>query len=204
MAPFSRCIEVECLAWTFVAPSGNGVEPGLRAGREIGSFREGLSRQPVRVFVRAACPDAGVDVKQKFRFDVVPVRLGENGIAKHIFQGAREADGGIDYLRAFIEQAKRPGGIHERRSWEHEISPFLFPLAGDHNSRFRSPANAGVFHRDFSWHPQSNARHWRYQAGTRKCCFIPAARLARAKSWKPCRRPASTSRSSSTTRISIR
>ncbi|MBR8165863.1 LysR family transcriptional regulator [Burkholderia vietnamiensis] len=40
--------------------------------------------------------------------DVVPVRLGENGIAKHIYLGAREADVGIDYLRAFIEQAKRP------------------------------------------------------------------------------------------------
>ncbi|WP_175952367.1 LysR family transcriptional regulator [Burkholderia sp. BCC0405] len=40
--------------------------------------------------------------------DVVPVRLGKNGIAKHIYLGAREADVGIDYLRAFIEQAKRP------------------------------------------------------------------------------------------------
>jgi LysR family transcriptional regulator for metE and metH len=40
--------------------------------------------------------------------DVVPVRLGRKGIAKHIFLGAREADVGIDYLRAFIEQAKRP------------------------------------------------------------------------------------------------
>jgi LysR family transcriptional regulator, regulator for metE and metH len=39
--------------------------------------------------------------------DVVPVRLGENGIAKHIFLGVREADVGIDYLRAFIEQAKQ-------------------------------------------------------------------------------------------------
>ena len=40
--------------------------------------------------------------------NVVPVRLGKKGIAKHIFLGAREADVGIDYLRAFIEQAKRP------------------------------------------------------------------------------------------------
>lgn len=40
--------------------------------------------------------------------NVVPVRLGKKGIAKHIFLGAREADVGIDYLRAFIEQAKKP------------------------------------------------------------------------------------------------
>ena len=42
------------------------------------------------------------------KMDVVPVRLGKHGIAKHIFLGAREADVGIDYLRAFIDQAKRP------------------------------------------------------------------------------------------------
>ncbi|WP_419342977.1 LysR substrate-binding domain-containing protein [Achromobacter sp. PD1] len=40
--------------------------------------------------------------------NVVPVRLGKKGIAKHIYLGARQADVGIDYLRAFIEQAKRP------------------------------------------------------------------------------------------------
>ncbi|CAB3898961.1 LysR family transcriptional regulator [Achromobacter anxifer] len=40
--------------------------------------------------------------------DVVPVRLGKKGIAKHIYLGAREADVGIDYMRAFFEQAKRP------------------------------------------------------------------------------------------------
>ncbi len=39
---------------------------------------------------------------------VVPVRLGKEGIAKHIFLGARESDVGIDYLRAFIEQARQP------------------------------------------------------------------------------------------------
>ncbi|CAB3720830.1 Cyn operon transcriptional activator [Achromobacter denitrificans] len=42
------------------------------------------------------------------KMNVVPVRLGKKGIAKHIYLGAREADVGIDYLRAFIEQAKRP------------------------------------------------------------------------------------------------
>ncbi|KGD88001.1 LysR family transcriptional regulator [Achromobacter sp. RTa] len=40
--------------------------------------------------------------------NVVPVRLGKKGIAKHIYLGAREADVDIDYLRAFIAQAKRP------------------------------------------------------------------------------------------------
>ncbi len=43
--------------------------------------------------------------------NVVPVRLGKKGIAKHIFLGARQADVGIDYLRAFIEQAKRPAVV---------------------------------------------------------------------------------------------
>ncbi len=40
--------------------------------------------------------------------NVVPVRLGKKGIAKHIYLGAREADVDIDYLRAFIAQAKGP------------------------------------------------------------------------------------------------
>ncbi|MFC4273811.1 LysR family transcriptional regulator [Achromobacter aloeverae] len=39
------------------------------------------------------------------KFDVVPVRLGEHGIAKQIFLGVREADVQIDYLRAFVELA---------------------------------------------------------------------------------------------------
>ncbi len=40
--------------------------------------------------------------------NVVPVRLGRDGIAKQIFLGAREADIEIDYLKAFIELARRP------------------------------------------------------------------------------------------------
>lgn len=40
------------------------------------------------------------------KMDVVPVRLGKHGIAKQIFLGVREADVEIDYLRAFIAQAK--------------------------------------------------------------------------------------------------
>jgi len=36
------------------------------------------------------------------------VRLGVRGIAKQIFLGAREAETGIDYVRAFIELARQP------------------------------------------------------------------------------------------------
>lgn len=39
--------------------------------------------------------------------DIVPVRLGRQGVAKQIFLGIRQADGEIDYLKAFIEQAGR-------------------------------------------------------------------------------------------------
>ena len=42
------------------------------------------------------------------RLGVVPVRLGPDGIAKQIYLGAREADLGIDYLRAFIARAREP------------------------------------------------------------------------------------------------
>jgi LysR family transcriptional regulator, regulator for metE and metH len=41
------------------------------------------------------------------KLDLVPVRLGRRGIAKQIFLGAREADVGIDYVKAFVEQARR-------------------------------------------------------------------------------------------------
>lgn len=44
------------------------------------------------------------------KMDVVAVRLGPRGIAKQIFLGAREADIGIDYLRAFVELARRSSG----------------------------------------------------------------------------------------------
>jgi LysR family transcriptional regulator for metE and metH len=40
------------------------------------------------------------------KFDVVPVRLGQTGIAKQIFLGARETDLDIDYLKAFIKLAR--------------------------------------------------------------------------------------------------
>lgn len=37
---------------------------------------------------------------------IVPVRLGEHGIAKQIFLGIRETDASIDYLKAFVELAR--------------------------------------------------------------------------------------------------
>lgn len=40
--------------------------------------------------------------------DVVAVRLGRTGIAKQIFLGSRKSDAEIDYLKAFIEQARIP------------------------------------------------------------------------------------------------
>jgi LysR family transcriptional regulator for metE and metH len=40
--------------------------------------------------------------------NVVPVRLGRKGIAKQIFLGARETDTEIDYLKAFINLARKP------------------------------------------------------------------------------------------------
>ncbi len=42
------------------------------------------------------------------KLDVVPVRLGKQGIAKQIFLGARETDTTIDYVRAFVELARTP------------------------------------------------------------------------------------------------
>lgn len=40
--------------------------------------------------------------------EIVPLRLGRQGIAKQIFLGIRRDDRSIDYLRAFIEQARQP------------------------------------------------------------------------------------------------
>jgi LysR family transcriptional regulator for metE and metH len=37
---------------------------------------------------------------------IAPVRLGEQGIAKQLFLGVREADGEIDYLQAFVDMAR--------------------------------------------------------------------------------------------------
>lgn len=45
------------------------------------------------------------------KMDIVAVRLGAAGIAKQIFLGTREADLDVDYLRAFIELARRPNPV---------------------------------------------------------------------------------------------
>ncbi len=41
------------------------------------------------------------------KMEVVPLRLGKNGIAKQIFLGIRESDADIDYLKAFVELARQ-------------------------------------------------------------------------------------------------
>ena len=46
---------------------------------------------------------------------VVPVKLGRHGIAKQIFLGAREADINIDYLKAFVVQARQPQSDDQAR-----------------------------------------------------------------------------------------
>jgi len=53
----------------------------------------------------AALPRWLVEEYQK-RFDVVPVKLGNDGIAKQIYLGIREADIQIDYVQAFIGMAQ--------------------------------------------------------------------------------------------------
>lgn len=39
------------------------------------------------------------------KLDIVPLRLGENGIAKHIYLGSRASDESVDYLQSFISLA---------------------------------------------------------------------------------------------------
>lgn len=41
------------------------------------------------------------------KMNIVPVRLGRKGIAKQIFLGARETDTEIDYLKAFVDLARK-------------------------------------------------------------------------------------------------
>ncbi|MFM0336272.1 LysR family transcriptional regulator [Paraburkholderia fungorum] len=43
------------------------------------------------------------------KMNVVPVRLGRKGIAKQIFLGARETDTEVDYLKGFVDLARKPG-----------------------------------------------------------------------------------------------
>ena len=48
------------------------------------------------------------------KLDVTAVRLGEHGIAKQIFLGTREADAGIDYIRAFVDLASTSRNVKKR------------------------------------------------------------------------------------------
>jgi LysR family transcriptional regulator, regulator for metE and metH len=45
------------------------------------------------------------------KMNIVPVRLGRKGIAKQIFLGARETDTEIDYLKAFVDLARKPAEV---------------------------------------------------------------------------------------------
>ena len=53
------------------------------------------------------------------KLDVVPVRLGPRGIAKHIYLGTREADAQIDYVRGFIALAHDADAIPASSSRRH-------------------------------------------------------------------------------------
>jgi hypothetical protein len=53
---FGRFLPVECLSWTVVEFVGDGVEFGLRVVRQVGSFREVLTQEPVGVLVAAPLP----------------------------------------------------------------------------------------------------------------------------------------------------
>lgn len=48
------------------------------------------------------------------KMKVTAVRLGARGIAKQIFLGVRSADTSVDYLKAFIDLARRSGGITQK------------------------------------------------------------------------------------------
>lgn len=50
------------------------------------------------------------------KMDIVPVRLGARGIAKQIFLGARETDTEVDYLKAFVELARRSADLSEAQA----------------------------------------------------------------------------------------
>jgi LysR family transcriptional regulator for metE and metH len=49
-------------------------------------------------------------------FDIRPIRLGRDGVAKQIFLGLREADAQIDYIRAFMDLAslRYPAGLQRK------------------------------------------------------------------------------------------
>lgn len=61
------------------------------------------------------------------QLDIAPVRLGPRGIAKQIFLGVRDSETGIDYLRAFIEQARHLNGrgAEEEALLQNALEPVL-------------------------------------------------------------------------------
>lgn len=52
------------------------------------------------------------------KLDVVPLRLGKQGIHKNIYLGIREADMNIDYLRAFVDLARQ---FHASNDQSHKL-----------------------------------------------------------------------------------
>ena len=63
------------------------------------------------------------------RMAVVPVRLGQRGIAKQIHLGAREGDLDIDYVKAFVELARRPVPVVGKSRRQRSESPQLKPTS---------------------------------------------------------------------------
>ncbi len=45
------------------------------------------------------------------QLDIVPLRIGTQGIQKQIFVGGREADADIDYIRAFVDLARNSASV---------------------------------------------------------------------------------------------
>jgi len=84
---------VQCLARSIIEFACDGVQLGLAVHRQIGSFREVLAQQTVRVLVRAALPGA-------VRIAEVVVNVGckpqsmVTGSHTMAFQGQSATDGG--------------------------------------------------------------------------------------------------------------
>ncbi len=57
----------------------------------------------------AALPRWLVEESTK-KFSVFPVRLGKSGVKKQLYLGIRETDADIDYVEAFLEQARKQRG----------------------------------------------------------------------------------------------
>lgn len=49
--------------------------------------------------------------EQKVRFKLTALKLGKKGLAKQIFVGLRKNDSGIDFIKAFVDLARKNGGV---------------------------------------------------------------------------------------------